>query len=151
MASWKWEGQRGRSHWGPSDFWLGVCWDCVTQDTHRKRSGSEAGSREKSKGGELRAGHVEFEIPARHLGGTPSRWFYLRVWRPGGRGPHPFRYFRLISCIVCLDQALYLWRNNISLTFEGLENVILLNMFSQENKCSTFLIGVNERVEVVVF
>lgn len=60
---------------------LGLC-----NSRYKKRGGSEAGSREKSKGGELKARHVGFEIPARHLRGTPVGQFYLGVWSPGEGG-----------------------------------------------------------------
>lgn len=56
MASWKWEGKRGRSHRGPSDFLLGGCWDCVTQDTGREgglKQGFERRAKEVSQGQDM--------------------------------------------------------------------------------------------------
>lgn len=81
MARWKWEGKRGRSHSGPSALPLAGCWDCVAQNQEER--GSEAGSGKKSKGGKSRVGHVEFEMPAKNLGGPPSEEFSFWVWRPG--------------------------------------------------------------------
>lgn len=56
---------------------LGLCYS-----RHRRRSRCEAGSTEKSSEGKWRAGHIEFKMPARYLGGLPGREFSLWVWRP---------------------------------------------------------------------
>lgn len=88
-----------------SDVWLAVRWDYYSR--HR-RSGCESGSTEKSSGGKWRARHVEFKMPARYLGGLPGREFSLWVWRPERDvwEVPSLPQLRLISCGVCLNQAL---------------------------------------------
>lgn len=82
---------------------LGLCYS-----RHRRRSGCEAGSTEKSSGGKWRAGHVEFKMPARYLGGLPGREFSLWVWSPERDvwEVPSLPQLMLISCSVCLNQAL---------------------------------------------